>query len=281
MRIIQISDTHLSPSKTHFADNWAPLAAWISAQRPDLVIHTGDVTVDGAGIEDDLANSAELLRGLGVRWRALPGNHDVGDARHARQPVNAERLAAWRRHFGPDRWVEDVDEQEPGWRFVGFDAMLLDSGEPEEAAQADWLDHVMAAAGDRRIAWFLHRPLFLDGPDEGDTGYWSVKPQPRAQLMALIRRYRVALVASGHLHKARDFEQDGTRYLWAPASSFLVGAPTQPDMPGEKRLGAVLYEINAGSLSAKIADVPGLTRHWLDDVIHEVYPRPAPSSGGG
>jgi len=46
MLIIQISDTHLSPVKPHFADNWAPLAAWIAAERPDLVIHTGDVTVD-------------------------------------------------------------------------------------------------------------------------------------------------------------------------------------------------------------------------------------------
>jgi 3',5'-cyclic AMP phosphodiesterase CpdA len=46
-RIIQISDTHLSPGKAHFADNWAPLASWIAGERPDLVIHTGDVTVDG------------------------------------------------------------------------------------------------------------------------------------------------------------------------------------------------------------------------------------------
>ena len=28
-------------------------------------------------------------------------------------------------------------------------------------------------------------------------------------------------VASGHLHKARDFAFEGTRYIWSPASSFL------------------------------------------------------------
>jgi 3',5'-cyclic AMP phosphodiesterase CpdA len=46
MRIVQISDTHLSPDKPHFVENWAPLAAWIADQHPDLVIHTGDVTAD-------------------------------------------------------------------------------------------------------------------------------------------------------------------------------------------------------------------------------------------
>jgi 3',5'-cyclic AMP phosphodiesterase CpdA len=280
MRVVQISDTHLSAAKPHFLDNWAPLAAWIAAQQPDLVIHTGDVTVDGAGDEADLAYAARLMNALGLRWRAVPGNHDVGDARHARQPVTAERLAVWRRHFGPDRWFEDLGEDARGWRLIGLDAMLIGSGEPEEQEQAAWLERVAAeAACGRRIAWFLHRPLFLVDPEEGDTGYWSVKPQPRSALMALVRKYRVALVASGHLHKARDFSDSGTRYLWSPASSFLVGAPIQPEMPGEKKLGAVLYDFAGMGFAAEIAEVPALTRHWLDDVIDEVYPRPAKPAG--
>jgi hypothetical protein len=137
-----------------------------------------------------------------MRSRAVPGNHDVGDAYHARQPVNAERLSAWHRHFGPDHWVEDVAEGAQRWRVVGLDALLMGSGEPEEDEQALWLEQVMAEGGERRIAWFLHRPLFLGVPGEGDTGYWSIKPQPRRALLALVRQHRVALVASGHLHKA-------------------------------------------------------------------------------
>jgi 3',5'-cyclic AMP phosphodiesterase CpdA len=270
MRIIQITDTHLSRAKPHFAANWPPLAAWIAAQNPDLVIHTGDVTVDGADVEDDLQYAAELMRSLGVRFRAVPGNHDVGDAGNLRQPVTAERLARWRAHFGPDWWVEDVE----GVRLIGLDAMLLGSGNHEEAAQATWLDGVMEDTGGRKVAWFLHRPLFLDNPDEADTGYWSVKPESFSRLIELIRRRSVALVASGHLHKAHQTVRDGTRYVWAPASSFLVGPEIQPPMPGEKRLGAVLYELDGTTMEPSIIDVPGLLPYWLDDVIDEVYPRP-------
>lgn len=270
MRIIQISDTHLSRRKPHFGDNWPPLAAWIAAQNPDLVIHTGDVTVDGAGVEDDLRHAAELMRSLGVRFRAVPGNHDVGDAGHPRQPVTDERLARWRAYLGLDRWVEDVE----GYRLVGLDAMLLGSGSREEAVHAAWLDTVMEGAGDRQIAWFLHRPLFLDSPDEPDTGYWSVKPEPRARLIELVRRHSVTLVASGHLHKAHQTVCGGTRYVWAPASSFLVGPGIQPPMHGQKRLGAVLYELDGTAMEPRIIDVPGLATFWIDDVIEEVYPRP-------
>jgi 3',5'-cyclic AMP phosphodiesterase CpdA len=269
MRIIQISDTHLSPGKAHFADNWPPLAAWIGARRPDLVIHTGDVTVDGADVEEDIRHAAELMSRLGVPFRAVPGNHDVGDARHPRQPVNWERLERWRRHFGSDRWCEDTG----GFRLIGLDAMLFGNGDPEETAQMAWLEAVMAEAQGRLIGWFLHRPLFLDSPDEGDTGYWSVKPPPRAQLIELARRHSVALVASGHLHKAHQVVCDGTRYVWAPASSFLVGPEIQPPMAGRKQLGAVEYELDGAALKAEIVHVQGLSEHWIDDVIDEVYPR--------
>jgi 3',5'-cyclic AMP phosphodiesterase CpdA len=272
MRIVQISDTHLSPGKRQFAANWPPLAAWIAEQDPDLVIHTGDVTVDGADIDEDLQHAAELMRALGLRFRTVPGNHDVGDPGHPRQPVTAERLGRWRTHFGPDRWVEDL----AGVRLIGLNAMLFGTGDAEEAMQAAWLDAVMDRANGRQIAWFLHRPLFLNSPDEPDTGYWSVKPQPRGWLIKLARRHPVALIASGHLHRGHRFRYDGGLYVWAPASAFLVGpGMNAPPMPGENRLGAVLYTLDGGMLRADIVHVPGLVPYFLDDVVDEVYPRPA------
>jgi 3',5'-cyclic AMP phosphodiesterase CpdA len=267
-RIIQISDTHISPAKTHFAGNWTPLAEWIATARPDLVIHTGDVTIDGADSDEDLRHCAGLLDALGVPFRAVPGNHDVGDSNHRHQPVNPERVARWNRYFGTDRWSLDIEE----WRLIGLDAMLVGSGLSEEAAQLAWLDGVMAQAEGRRLAWFLHRPLFIEDPDEADTGYWSIKPEPRGVLLEMVRRYGVALVASGHLHKAHDFVRDRTRYVWGPSAGFLGGPQIIPPRPGERRLGAVHYQFDGNTMHAAIVEVPGLTEYWIDDVAEEVYP---------
>ena len=107
-RVIQIADTHISPGKNHFLPNWPPLVSWIAQQRPALVVHGGDVTVDGAGQEEDIRFCAERMAELPGRWRAVPGNHDVGEADNPYQPVNSERIARWRRHLGPDWWAEDL-----------------------------------------------------------------------------------------------------------------------------------------------------------------------------
>lgn len=268
VRVVQISDTHLSPAKTHFAVNWAPLRDWVVAQDADLTIHTGDVTVDGADIEDDMREVAALMHALPGKFLAVPGNHDVGQAGTPHQPVNAERLTRWRRHFGHDWWSHDVEN----WRLIGIDSMLFGNGDAEEARQLEFLQHAMASAGERRIAWFTHRPLFIGAPDEADTGYWSVKPGPRARMLDLIHSHRVKLVGTGHLHKWRDHVSDGCRYVWCGSSGFLVGPDNQPEMAGEKRLGAVTYEFEGSNVTVKRADVPDLTTLWIDDVLHEVYP---------
>jgi 3',5'-cyclic AMP phosphodiesterase CpdA len=271
-RVVQISDTHLSPFKPHFAANWAPLAQWIRGQDPDYVIHTGDVTVDGAGVEDELAHCAALFRDLGIPVMSVPGNHDVGDPGHPIQPVDEARVAAWRRHMGPDWWSLDVE----GWRLLGLDAMLFGSGLALESEQEAWLDAQLRSSEARSLAWFLHRPLFLDLPDEGDSGYWAVRPALRAPLLARLRHHNVALVASGHLHQMHSRTYEDCRYVFCPSAGFVVSEKRQMKMPGDKRLGAVIYDFDRTSVNVRPVEVAELARFWIDDVVHEVYPaRPA------
>jgi 3',5'-cyclic AMP phosphodiesterase CpdA len=271
VRIVQISDTHLSPTKRHFESNWQPLVDWVHSQQPDLVVHTGDITVDGADLDEDLAYCRRLMSAINHPFLAIPGNHDVGDARHPRQPVNRQRIERWARHFGPDRWIDDI----AGWRLVGFNAQLAGSNSEEERLQAEWLERACDSAQGRRIAWLLHKPLFLERPDEGDNGYWAVKAAPRQPLNEMISRHRIALVASGHLHKSHEATVGATRFVWGPSGGFVCGPKEQPPMPGSAELGAVVYELSGDTMSVERVHLDHLARHVIDDVIHEVYPRKA------
>ncbi|WP_025090518.1 metallophosphoesterase family protein, partial [Brucella intermedia] len=152
MRIVQITDTHLSPIKPHFNRNWEPLVAWIDQQKPDLIIHTGDLTVDGADVEADLLFCRACLNELPARVLTLPGNHDIGHLPESHQPVNAQRLMRWRRHIGPDRWAENFGN----WRIIGLNSLVIGSGEAEEAEQFQWLEDELKNSDGKPVAVFAH-----------------------------------------------------------------------------------------------------------------------------
>ena len=84
-RIAQISDTHLSDRKPFFVDNFVRIAEVIRDSKPDLVLNSGDISLDGAGHEADLATAKQLHDGLDPA-DALP----AGQSRSRRQPRCAE-----------------------------------------------------------------------------------------------------------------------------------------------------------------------------------------------
>lgn len=273
MKIIQITDTHLSPTKPHFNGNWAPLLQWIEMENPDLIIHTGDLSVDGADFANDLSFSMDLMREVSAPMLILPGNHDVGHLPGSPQPVNAERLARWRDMVGRDYWFHDADTDKGDWRFIGLNALLFGLDEAEEEAQFVWLKEVLESRGDRRIGMFSHKPLFVDEPQEGDTGYWGLRPAQRTRMFDLIAAHEVALFASGHLHWAWEGKFEDTAIVWGPAAAFIIDT-LEREMPGERLVGAVVHEFGE-TVKSTIVAVPGMVAHVIDDVIEEVYPQSA------
>ncbi|WP_105421541.1 metallophosphoesterase [Neorhizobium sp. T25_27] len=269
MKIIQITDTHFSPETSHFNGNWAPLLTWIEDTRADLIIHTGDLTVDGADKPGDITFCMDLMRQTSIPMLILPGNHDVGHLPGCEQPVNAERLARWRDLVGEDRWFEDTAD----WRLIGLNSLLLGHEDDEEEAQFEWLRGTLEERRGRRIALFAHKPLFVDEPHEGDTGYWSVRPAQRKRLYDLIAAHDVALFASGHLHWAWQGRFENTALTWAPSAAFILDKLVR-EMPGERLVGAVVHEFG-NDVESDIVAVPGMTAYVLDDVIEEVYPTSA------
>lgn len=273
MKVIQITDTHFSPEKTHFNGNWAPLLTWIEDQKADLIIHTGDLSVDGADHGQDITFSMDLMRQVSTPMLVIPGNHDVGHLPGFHQPVNAERLQRWRDLTGGDRFIEDAN----GWRFIGLNALLLGHEDEEEEAQFEWLRTAFEERNGRRLALFSHKPLFVDAPDEGDTGYWGFRPAQRKRLFDLMAGHDVALFASGHLHWAWKGKFENTSIVWGPSAAFVIDT-LEREMPGERLIGAVVHQFG-DEVTSDIVTVPGMTAHYIDDVIHEVYPQAVPKGG--
>jgi alkaline phosphatase D len=267
VRVIQISDTHLSVEHRHFERNTNIIADSLATRMPDLIVHTGDISMDGAGgRRQDLELAKRWNSRLPAEVLSLPGNHDVGDLASNRpdQPVTEANLTTWRDIIGPDRWHRALGN----WQLIGLNAMLLGTGLDDEEEQFDWLASI--ASPDRPIALFIHKPLCIDATSEGPRGYWTITPEPRARLLGVLAGKQVRLVASGHLHIQRQKTMDGIDHVWAPASSFVVGA-SQENLGGERCLGFVEHEFGTDAVSSRFVRPRGLEELLLDPVRSEIY----------
>jgi len=269
--ILQLSDAHLSPRNTLFRDNLERILRIAEETKPDLVVATGDLSLDGADRAEDLALAAELHGAFPGRFMALPGNHDVGSHPHTmpRQPVDTARLARFREYLGIGRGVVDL----PGWRVIGLNSEIMGTGQEEEAAQAEFLAASLAGARDRRLALFLHKPVFVTEPTDPTFDYWSVPPHARGALEPVLSHPALRLVASGHLHLHRQFIQGDVAFAWAPPLSFVVNPAEQRGLPGERVCGALLHRMHNDHVETILLSPEGIETLRLDDIRHMTYPR--------
>jgi 3',5'-cyclic-AMP phosphodiesterase len=261
VRIAQITDTHLSVDRPYFRANFERVAEDLRARRPDIVINTGDLALDGADSEADLELARDLHDDLGLACHVLPGNHDVGDHLDVarRQPVDHERLARYRRIVGPDYWTIDL----PGWRLLGLNALTLGSDGVDDSAQQDAIRTAAAGLNGRALAILLHKPLADESYAEDVSINRFMTAGPRRTLLACLNGAQPALVLCGHVHQYRDTHIGGARHIWAPATSFMISDPWQPGY-GAKAVGYLMHEFHAdGTHRHRMVPVRGLAHHDL------------------
>jgi alkaline phosphatase D len=129
-----------------------------------------------------------------------------------------------------------------------------------------------AGAADRRIALFLHKPVFVTEPGDPTFDYWSVPPQARAALAPLLDHPGLRLVASGHLHLHHGFTRGRVAFAWAPPLSFIVNPAEQPGLPGERVCGALLHRLHADGVETVLLAPDGMEVPSLDNIRTETYP---------
>ena len=259
-RVILVSDTHLSASASQAQANWDAVLGYVGACAPDLVIHLGDLSLDGAGNAADLLYGRAQLDRLPAQWHAVPGNHDIGDNPWSGAPagsaVDAARRQQWLDTVGTDYWLV----QAGGWILLGVNAQLLGSGLEAEAAQWSWLDEqIDRHRGRRPVALITHKPVTADGPElAAAPPYRFWPPSARARLARLFGGTLPALVLSGHVHQYRLLSLDGTDHLWAPTTWAVLPDHVQPVL-GAKRCGIASLSLAAGTVQEEqLIEPPGL-----------------------
>jgi 3',5'-cyclic AMP phosphodiesterase CpdA len=156
MRLVQVSDTHLSEDRAWFVDNWDVFVDEMQADPPDLIVWSGDVSLRGTHSESDLAFARKEMKRLPCPTLVIPGNHDIGEPNplgpgkpfpnpEREKPVNTARLRKWRNYFGADWWTEDFGD----WRLYGLNSQIIGSGLKAEAQQLSDFKTALQGAGGR------------------------------------------------------------------------------------------------------------------------------------
>lgn len=234
----QLGMVELDRDTRSFAMIAAALDRLAPPARPRFVLVAGDL-VNSAGNREQLRRFAEAKAGFRMPVWLVPGNHDV--ARDGRT-LSPELVAAFRREIAPDRFAF----AEGGCFFIGLDSQLWTSA-ADAAEQLEWFAGRLGEAGGKPIFVLQHHPLYLDTVDEPDS-YWNTPGRWRERLLALIERWHVRAVLTGHLQRDRSKRWRGVSFLTTPS--------TCKNLDHSKSGCRLITVERDGSFSARLLRVP-------------------------
>jgi 3',5'-cyclic AMP phosphodiesterase CpdA len=194
--------------------------------KPDLIIHTGDLTHLAEADEFDTVDQA--LKGTGVSdIFYVPGEHDV-------LSDNGEQ---YRNRFAKgtngDGWYSFTHR---GVHFVGLVNVM---GKSEAGLgslgqdQLTWLDKDLSSLSTSTpIIVFAHVPLWEVYPQWG----WGTKDG--AQALALLKRFGSVSVLNGHIHQIVQKVEGNITFHTAMSTAFPQPAPGTAQKAGPMKVPA-------------------------------------------
>lgn len=189
----------------------------------------------GAKVTNDLVAARRLHDAIGIPWLAVPGDRDVGDDQETphRRRIDGESRTRWLHALGADYWSHDV----PGWRLLGINALSLGSDLPEAGAQVRFIAEAARTVGTRKLALFLHKPLFVDDASETSFTRDALTPVVRRLLLDALGAVIPALVCCGHLLAHRERSFGSSRHVWGPGVGAATDEADAPIQSGARVMG--------------------------------------------
>jgi 3',5'-cyclic AMP phosphodiesterase CpdA len=225
---VQISDSHIGFSRAPNTDVTATLREAIRRinalpQRPDLLLHTGDLTHLATAAEFD--TTAEVLREARAgELVCVPGEHDVftDDGRlYMERFGQGTRGAGWRSF------------EHHGVHFIGLvNVRNLQAGRLGVLGreQLDWLGQDLAGLADSTpIVVFAHVPLWTVHRE------WGWGTEDGAQALTLLRRFGSVTVLNGHVHQILQRVEGQVTFHTARSTAFPQPVPGSAPSPGPMR----------------------------------------------
>jgi 3',5'-cyclic-AMP phosphodiesterase len=215
MLIAQISDSHIDKpgvlafgrydTQTAFARALDKIASEVP--RPDLLLHTGDVTQRG-----DLAvyqRARTMLDATGIPYALMAGNHE-----------NTEALRAV---FADADWMPDgpflqyAIDRFPV-RLICLDTTIQGKMEGELCRERlDWLASRLAAEPAKPTMIAMHHPAFRIG----SRSVPAVNFRNESEFADLVARYsNVSLIVAGHVHCTLQARVGNAVALTVPSTAF-------------------------------------------------------------
>jgi hypothetical protein len=131
---------------------------------------------------------------------------------------------------------------------IGLNCFLFGAGLAAEAEQWSWLETTLSHA-EGPIGLFVHKPLFIERPDEDSQPVYTVTSAARQALLDVVARWPIRFLASGHLHQHRRTIVDGVTYVWAPSSAFPADAVLQG---ADTELGWLRWQLDGDDFDVEV-----------------------------
>ncbi len=222
---VQISDSHIGFGKAPNKDVTATLQKAIEKinalpKRPDLLLHTGDLTHLSKAEEFDTV--AEVLKSAKTgQTFYVPGEHDVftDDGKQY-----LDRYGKGTRGTG---W-HSFDHK--GVHFIGMvNVANLKPGGLGSLGQEqlDWLKKDVNTLGDSTpIVVYAHVPLWTVYPK------WGWGTEDSAQGLSYLKRFGSVTVLNGHIHQILQKVEGNVTFHTARSTAFPQPEPGKADSPG-------------------------------------------------
>ncbi|THD62703.1 metallophosphoesterase [Phenylobacterium sp.] len=222
---LQISDSHVGFNKPANPDAKATYQEAVSKilslpQKPDFILHTGDITQLSKDQEFDDAD--QIIKQVGLPVFHVPGEHDMLDEGAGK---------AYLDRFGKEtKGAGWYSFDHKGVHFVALiNVVNLKAGGMGSlgADQLEWLEKDLSGRpSSQPIVVFAHIPLWTVYAD------WGWGTDDAAQALSYLKRFGSVTVLNGHIHQITQKVEGNIAFHTARSTAFPQPVGGQGPSPG-------------------------------------------------